>query len=54
MVAAKTNDFQLIEARPFAPNLGAEVFGVDLSQPVPDDQFSEIKDAFLKLSLIHI
>ena len=47
MVATKTNDFDLIEAKPFAPNLGAEIYGVDLSKPVPDNQFQEIQQAFL-------
>ncbi|MEM6275823.1 MAG: TauD/TfdA family dioxygenase [Pseudomonadota bacterium] len=46
MVIARTNDFKLIDARPFAPNLGAEIRGVDLSEPVPDDQFAEIEAAF--------
>ena len=52
MVVAKTNDFKLIEAKPFAPNLGAEVYGVDLSKPVPDDQFEEINQAFLKYQVL--
>ncbi|MEP0565492.1 MAG: TauD/TfdA family dioxygenase, partial [Paracoccaceae bacterium] len=52
MVAVKTNDYTLIEAKPFAPNLGAEIYGVDLSAPVPDDQFAEIKDAFLKYQVL--
>ena len=46
MVAPKTNDYTTITAKPFAPNLGAEIYGVDLSQPVPDDQFAEIEAAF--------
>lgn len=52
MVAIKTNDFRLIKAKPFAPNLGAEVYGVDLSKPVPDDQFAEIKAAFLQYQVL--
>ena len=46
MVALKTNDYELIVAKPFSPNLGAEIYGVDLSQDIPDDQFAEIRDAF--------
>ncbi len=46
MVAPKTNTYSLIEAKPFAPNLGAEIYGVDLSEPVSDAQFTEIQDAF--------
>lgn len=52
MVAIKTNDFRLIEAKPFAPNLGAEIYGADLSEPVPDDQFAEIREAFLQYQVL--
>ncbi|MEM6310614.1 MAG: TauD/TfdA family dioxygenase [Pseudomonadota bacterium] len=52
MVAIKTNEFKLIQAKPFAPNLGAEVYGVDLSRPVPDDQFAEINAAFLQYQVL--
>ena len=52
MVVANTNDFFLFEALLFAPNLGAEVYGVDLSKPVPDDQFEEINQAFLKYQVL--
>lgn len=52
MVAPKTNDYKLIVAKPFCPNLGAEIYGVDLSQDVPDDQFAEIQDAFLKYQVL--
>lgn len=52
MVAPKTNDYTLIEAIPFAPNLGAEIYGVDLSQPVSDAQFAEIRDAFLTYQVL--
>lgn len=46
MVAHKSNAYTSIVAKPFAPNLGAEIYGVDLSRPVPDNQFAEICDAF--------
>ena len=52
MVALKTNDYELIVAKPFSPNLGAEIYGVDLSQNVPDDQFAEIRDAFHKYQVL--
>ena len=52
MVAPKTNDYELIVAKPFSPNLGAEIFGVDLSQDVPDGQFAEIRDAFHKYQVL--
>ncbi|MDA1238994.1 MAG: TauD/TfdA family dioxygenase, partial [Proteobacteria bacterium] len=34
------------------PNLGAEIYCVDLSQPVPEDQFNEIKQAFLDYQVL--
>lgn len=52
MVALKPNDFKLIEAKPFAPNLGAEVYGVDLSKSIPDAQFAEIREAFHKYQVL--
>ncbi len=36
-----------IDVRPLAPALGAEVIGVDLSRPLPDDAFARIKQAHL-------
>lgn len=38
--------YELISVERFAPNLGAEVTGVDLSEDISGDQFSEILDAF--------
>ena len=38
--------YELISVKRFAPNLGAEVTGVDLSKDIDDGQFSEILDAF--------
>lgn len=38
--------YELISIKRFAPNLGAEVTGVDLSEDISGDQFSEILDAF--------
>jgi len=52
MVAVKTNNYKLITAKAFAPNLGAEIYGVDLSKPVPEDQFNEIKQAFLDYQVL--
>ena len=37
--------YELISVKRFAPNLGAEVTGVDLSEDIDDGQFSEILDA---------
>jgi taurine dioxygenase len=41
---AKTNRY--IEIKPMAGALGAEVFGADLSRPLEDAAFAEIKQAF--------
>jgi len=38
--------YELISLKRFAPNLGAEVTGVDVSEDIDDGQFSEILDAF--------
>ena len=38
--------YELISVERFAPNLGAEVTGVDLSEDINEAQFSEILDAF--------
>lgn len=39
--------YQAIEVRPLSSAIGAEIFGVDLSQPLDDQTWSEIHDAFL-------
>lgn len=41
-------NYRHIEVRPFAPNLGAEVRGIDLADGLSDDQFEEIHHAFLE------
>ena len=46
------NDYRLIEARPFAPNLGAEIRGVDLAGGVSDAVFEEIHRAFLRYQVL--
>ena len=38
--------YELISVERFAPNLGAEVTGVDMSEDINEAQFSEILDAF--------
>ena len=47
MVKVRDHNYKLIEAKPFAPNLGAEIYGVDLSKPVSEGQFADIHKAFL-------
>lgn len=52
MVVVKSNNYKFITAKPFAPNLGAEIYGVDLSIPVPDEQFFEVQQAFLDYQVL--
>ena len=47
MVQVRNTDYENITATPYAPNLGAEIYGVDLSKPISDAQFSDIRQAFL-------
>ena len=41
-------EFQTIEVKPLTPTIGAEIFGVDLSRPLTDRQFSEIHATLLR------
>ena len=40
--------YQTIEVRKSGPNIGAEIHGVDLSQPLGNQQFQEIHDALME------
>lgn len=40
--------YHTIEVAPITPVIGAEVRGVDLSQPLPEQQWAEIHQAFLQ------
>ena len=44
--------FKHIAAKPFAPNLGAEISGVDLSQQISEAEFTEIEAAFLAYQVL--
>jgi taurine dioxygenase len=44
--------FELIDVKPIAGALGAEIEGVDLSAPMSDDLYTETRDAFLKYHVI--
>ena len=52
MISTRTNEYKLITVKPFTPNLGAEIYGVDLSKPVPDAQFEEVKRAFWEYQVL--
>ena len=41
-------DFQSIQVRPLTPTIGAEIFGVDLSQPLSERQFDDIHAALMQ------
>ena len=50
--AVAAMDFERIEVRPLTPRIGAEVHGVDLSQPLDEKTFGEIQAAYLKHQVI--
>ena len=41
-------DFQTISIKPLSPIIGAEVIGVDLTEPVREQTFQELHDALMK------
>ena len=41
-------DFQTISIKPLSPIIGAEVIGVDLTEPVQEQTFQELHDALMK------
>ncbi|MFZ8971514.1 MAG: TauD/TfdA dioxygenase family protein [Paracoccaceae bacterium] len=52
ILVIEANTFKHIVAKPFAPNLGAEITGVDLSQTISEAEFSEIEAAFLAYQVL--
>ena len=44
-----TTEYNTLIAKPYAPNLGAEVYGIDLSKGITDEQYTEIRDAFFEI-----
>jgi len=47
-MAKTSTSYSTIDVRPYAPNLGAEVRGIEIAQGVSEDQFAEIRAAFLE------
>ena len=45
--------FQKIQIRPTGAALGAEVIGVDLTQPLDDAAFAQIRDAFYQYEMLY-
>ena len=52
MVAITQREYANIKVTPFAPNLGAEIRGVDLSGPITSEQFDDIHTAFLDYQVL--
>jgi alpha-ketoglutarate-dependent 2,4-dichlorophenoxyacetate dioxygenase len=44
--------YKHIQVKELHPTFGAEVFGVDFSQPVPDDVFDDILAAITKVGVV--
>ena len=47
MMSASNQNYSHIDVTPFAPNLGAEIRGIQIADGVTDEQFDEIHHAFL-------
>ena len=45
-------DYRTIQVTPCSPVIGAEIRGVDLTQPLSDDQWNEVLDAFHEYAVI--
>ncbi|MGE0880943.1 MAG: TauD/TfdA dioxygenase family protein [Acidimicrobiia bacterium] len=43
---------RLVDVRPMTPHIGAEIFGVDLRSPLPDEAIAEIRAALLKWKVV--
>ncbi len=52
ILGIEANTFKHIVAKPFAPTLGAEITGVDLSQTISEAEFSEIEAALLAYQVL--
>src|SRR5580698_3129738 len=49
---AGTNSPEPIEVVPLTLHIGAEIRGVDLTQPLPSEQLKAVRDAFLKWKVV--
>ncbi|MES2936889.1 MAG: TauD/TfdA family dioxygenase [Pseudomonadota bacterium] len=47
IAAATRPAWESIEVKPLTPIIGAEIAGVDLSRPLPEQQLAEVRQAFL-------
>ena len=42
----------LLEIAPLGPAIGAEITGIDVAEPVPDDEFAKIEDALNRFAVV--
>ncbi|MDH3449646.1 MAG: TauD/TfdA family dioxygenase, partial [Gammaproteobacteria bacterium] len=49
-----TASYNTIQARPLSPALGAEIDGVDIAAGIDDEQFTELRQAFVDYSVIFL
>ena len=42
----RAREYRTIIVKPYTPNVGAEIFGIDLKKPLVADQLEEVKQAF--------
>jgi taurine dioxygenase len=45
-------DYQTLALKTLTPHIGAEVIGVDLAKPLPDEQFREMRQAWLEWKVL--
>jgi taurine dioxygenase len=50
----RTNVYRHIDVRPISGAIGAEIRGLDLSKPLPDEVFNEVRAAFLENLVVFI
>ena len=48
------NGYKTIDATPLSPALGAEISGIDIERGVDDEQFAELRQAFVDYSVIFL
>jgi len=43
---------RVVDVAPLTLHIGAEISGVDLTKPLPPDQLTQVRDAFLKWKMV--
>lgn len=44
--------YQVLDVRPMTKRIGAEIFGIDLNQPLGNQEVSELHDALMEHQVI--